>query len=599
MSALNTPRRAALRALTVIALSLFVACEAVPDIRRVWLPAGVFGYGTNLDGVVTAVDADSPANRAAMQPGDRVDVRLSPPQNAWLIVQQPVAAKPGDSVSFDVARQGVHRTVTLASTPEPMSDAFKVVLVAGIGATLLVVTIGAALVLLRPSPVTWGFFLFCVGNPPIKPLVLTLLLPYRANDVLQTAVDIATCAGLIGLLVFALRFLSEPLEGWRRSALQTLPYLFILLTALWLWQFYQTYVFGGPPAELLGRIEIILQWVISFVALYAFVDTYVRAHGADRQRIQWVVLGFAASLVAASVALLLNVEFTNLAPQVYAAAAMLNVIAPLTFAYAIFRYRVIDVSFVVSRALVYGVLTTLLVGVFSIIDWFFTDYLRIARLGTIAEVGAVVAFGLWFNGLHKRVDSLVDATFFRQRHRAEVQLARNAAALQFATTPQIVAKALVVEPTRALGLASAALFRRQRDQTYVREASEGWSDGDVAKLDESDGHLLMLLQAEHGPLSLYDHPWRTEAVPRGAAQPIMALPIIVRRELAAIAVYGAHIHGEPLDPDEIRAIGSLATGAAAAYDHLEAESMSRENEKMRYEVDRLLSILAEAKIQPA
>lgn len=599
MSAHNTPQRAALRALTVIALSIFVGCEAVPDIRRVWLPVGVFGYGTNLDGVVTGIDADSPANRAGMQLGDRLDVRLSPPQNAWLVIQRPVAVKPGDSISLDVAHQGAHRTVTLTSIAEPMNDAFKVVLVSSVVATLLVVMIGAALVLLRPSPVTWGFFLFCVGNPPDKGLVLTLLLPYRANDVLQTAVAIATCAGLVGLLVFALRFLREPVEGWRRSALQTLPYLFILLTTIWLWQFYQTYLFGGPPAELLGRIEIIVQWVISFIALYAFVDTYVRARGADRQRIQWVVLGFAASLFAASVALMLNVEFTNLASQVYVAAAMLNVIAPLTFAYAIFRYRVIDVTFVVSRALVYGVLTTLLVGVFSVIDWFFTDYLRIARLGTIAEVGAVVAFGLWFNGLHKRVDSLVDATFFRQRHRAEVQLARNAAALQFATTPQIVAKALVVEPARALSLASAALFRRQRDQTYVREASEGWGDDDISRLDESDGHLLMLLQAEHGPLSLYDHPWRTEAVPPGPAQPIMALPIIVRGELAAIALYGAHIHGEPLDPDEIRAIAGLATGAAAAYDHLEADSMRRENEKMRNEVESLRGLLAQAKIQPA
>src|SRR5579864_6060628 len=146
MSAHSTPHQAALRALVVVALSLFVVFEAVPEVRRVWLPVGVFGYGTNLDGVVTGIDTDSPADKAGMQLGDRIDVRLTPPQNAWLVIQQPVAPKPGDSISFDVAHQGAHRTVTLTSIPEPISDAFKVILVIAVGATLLVVTIGAALV---------------------------------------------------------------------------------------------------------------------------------------------------------------------------------------------------------------------------------------------------------------------------------------------------------------------------------------------------------------------------------------------------------------------------------------------------------------------
>ena len=104
---------------------------------------------------------------------------------------------------------------------------------------------------------------------------------------------------------------------------------------------------------------------------------------------------------------------------------------------------------------------------------------------------------------------------------------------------------------------------------------------------------------ENGPVLLHDHPWRTEGVPSGPAHPVLALPIIVRRELAAIVFYGAHIHGEALDPDEIKAIASLAPGAAAAYDHLEAESMKREVETFRNENESLRSQLAEAQIQPA
>lgn len=114
-------------------------------------------------------------------------------------------------------------------------------------------------------------------------------------------------------------------------------------------------------------------------------------------------------------------------------------------------------------------------------------------------------------------------------------------------------------------------------------------------MDES---LLALAQAEGGPLSLYDHRWRTEKVPGSAARPVLALPIIVRRELAAIVFYGSHVHGEALDPDEIKAVANLAPGASA-YDHLEAESAKREAESMRKENESLRTQLAEAQIQPA
>jgi len=290
---------------------------------------------------------------------------------------------------------------------------------------------------------------------------------------------------------------------------------------------------------------------------------------------------------------------TNAPLSVSYGLSLLSIVAPIAVAYAIVKHRVIDVGFVVSRTLVYGILTSVIIGGFALIDWLFIDKLKLARLGTIAEMGFAVAGGFWFNGLHKRVDSFIDAIFFRQRHKAERQLARDAAALQFSTTTEAVAHVLVAEPVRALSLASAALFRRGQAGSYVRETSEGWSETDISKLDREDDHLMALLQAENGPISLYDHPWRTQGVPSGPTHPVLALPIIVRRELAAIVFYGSHVHGEGLDPDEIKAIASLAPGAAAAYDHLDAEAMKCQVDSLKNKVESLQTQLTEAQIQPA
>ena len=592
--------RAALRTFVVVALSLLVLVAGGLDLRRVWTPIGLLGYQENGDDVMIFVADGSPAAKAGIQIGDRLDLPATPVQFKYVAIQGGTLA-PGDRATFAIVHRGVRRMVTLTSIPQvteaqPYYTAYRI---AVLSVAVLYIFLGAALVLLRPSLMTWGFFLYCLANAPFTFYSLPLFLPFPLNFLTYSVQWWLTAAGTVGLLVFALCFLNEPIKGWRYSALRTMPWLFAALVIFGLFWIYVWGWVGGPPGELLSRSYIAIQVLWSLSALYLFLDTYVRARGADRQRIRWVVVGFGLNLVFQFVYQFLNLYAPSTPIWFFHFLQLSTVIVPLTVAYAVIKHRVIDVSFIVSRTLVYGVLTSLLVGAFALVDWLFMDKLKLARLGAVAEMGVAVAGGFWFNGLHKRVDLFIDAIFFRQRHKAELQLARNAAALPSVTTAKAVAEALVAEPIRSLALASAALFRREKDGTYFREDSVGWHDGDLKRLDDKDDRLLALIQTEQGPLSLYEHPWRDTDVPSGAAHPVLALPIIVRRELAAVVFYGSHVHGEPLDPDEVKAIAGLAPGAAAAYDHLEAEAMKREVQLFRRKNESLEAQLAEAHIQPA
>jgi hypothetical protein len=604
MASSQADRYATVRVIFVIGLSVLLLVGSAIDLQRFSHPIGVFGYGTNLDGVVTGVDPGSPAFGAGIQVGDRLDESSMSPQELFDLIQIPAVKSAGLTRSFGVYHSGERREVSLVSVPEHMGVADEALILITLITTLVFIAIGATVVLLRPSPVSWGFFFFCIAFAPAGTLLfgltevyVSLPAPYAQYFEIMH-VGVLHYAGVIGLLVFALRFLQEPISGWRLWAERALPFAFVSLVGVQTLYIVNTYLLGRP-AETIGRIGIALASIAALVVMFALIDTYAHRQGAERQRIQWVVLGFAIALVANLAEQIAFIDATNAPFAVLSGLSLLNVMAPIAVAYAIVKHRVIDVSFVVSRALVYGVLTSLLVGAFALVDWLFMEKLKLARLGVLAEMGVAVAGGFWFNGLHKRVDSSIDAIFFRQRHRAELQLARNAAALPYATTTGAVSQALVTEPSRALALASAALFRRGRDGGFVREESEGWAAGDLSRMDDTDAHLLMLVQAEGGPLSLYDHPWRTEGVPSGPAHPALVMPVIVRRELAAIVFYGSHVHGEGLDPDEIKAIAGLAPGAAMAYDHLDAEAMQKSNEALRGRVESLESRLAVAQIQPA
>lgn len=600
MSTHSPSNRAALRTFVVVALSVIVFAAGGFDLRRIWIPIGLFGYQANGDQVVMYVADGSPAAKAGMQVGDIIDLRSTPVQFRHLVSQGATVAA-GQSATFVLIHKGASRTVTLTTIPQ-ITEAhgyYTAYRIAVLAVAALYIFLGATLVLLRPSLMTWGFFFYCLANAPFTFFAIEMFVPYPWPWVAWVLSWSLSSAGIVGLLIFALNFLNEPVRNWRLSAVRAMPWLFVgLLVFGFFWTYKWGWV-GGAPGEYLNRTYIAIEVLWSLAVLYLFVDTYVRARGADKQRIRWVVVGFGLNLVAQVTYQVLTLYVPSAPIWLFHVLQLFAVIVPLTVAYAVIKHRVIDVSFVVSRTLVYGVLTSLLVGAFALIDWLFIDKLKLARLGAVAEMGVAVAGGFWFNGLHKRVDLFIDAIFFRQRHKAEIQLARNAAALPYVTTAKAVAEALVTEPVRSLSLASAALFRREKDGTYFREDSIGWQDGDLQRLDDKDDRLLALVQTEQGPLSLFEHPWRNEDVPSGAAHPVLALPIIVRKELAAVVFYGAHIHGEALDPDEIRAVAGLAPGAAAAYDHLEAEAMKREMQLFRRRNESLEAQLAEAHIQPA
>jgi hypothetical protein len=598
MSIHDASRRAALRTFVVVALSVIVLVAGGLDFRRIWVPIGQFGYQLDGNDVVVYVAYGSPASKAGMLVGDTVDLPSTPPQFRYYAAETGTL-EAGQSVTFALRHDGRSRPVTLVAAPQVTETYYAAYRIAVLCIAILYVTLGAALVLLRPRLMTWGFFLYCLANAPFTFYCFSMFFPYPWPYVeypLQWALN---SAGIVGLVVFALCFLREPLKGWRSSILRAMPWLFVALVA---YGTYFTYLWGwvgGPPGELFTRVYVAIPALLLLAVMYLFVDTYVQAQGQDRQRIRWVVVAFGVNLAVQFAYNSFEIYWPSEPLWVAHMMQLSTVMVPLAVAYAVIKHRIIDVTFVVSRTLVFGILTTILVGAFSIIDWFFTDYLRFARLGTIAEVAAVVAFGLWFNGLHRRVDTFIDATFFRQRHKAEVQLARDAAALPLAPTTSAVAHFLISEPVQAMKLASAALFRRDQDGIFIREQSEGWGTDDISRLDAEDDPILMLAQSERAPLSLYDHRWRTEALPTGPARPILALPIMVRRDLAAIVFFGSHIHGEGLDPDEIKALAGLQTGAAAAYDHLDAEAMRRENESMKRQLGSLEARLTQANVQPA
>ncbi|HEY7993022.1 MAG TPA: hypothetical protein VID24_02280 [Candidatus Eremiobacteraceae bacterium] len=589
----RTTVRSIVRFAVVIVIGAWMLADAVPSISRIWAPLGTFGYTADADGRVTSVAASSAAANAGLRVGDRFAVASVPiDQRRFVLGPLFLTSRPGIALTLPVSTPSGSRQIAMTSSAERLSVADKLLVFARAFGAVFFVVVGAALVLLRPSPMTWALFFFTIGLNPGSDATFDSFLPSGWYPVNWFLIVWSMVAGAVGFLTFALRF-PHVGAGWRRALSRMTPVLFAAFALYGSYCVIAPYLYAQPG-------ETATRWLYGFAALcfaaglISLGATFFNEHGENRQRIKWVLVGCLIGLPAYTIGGVFDLTSVFPMPPYWVICALLslNLLIPTALAYAVIRHRVIDVTFVISRALVYGVLTSILVVAFALVDWVLGRQLSSSGLAVVVEVGITIAFAFWLNAIHHRVDRFVDRTLFRARHLAERRIERVAHALPHARSNDLVAELLVREPADALGLASAAVFRRADDERFVREMAVGWSPETTTEIYATDT-LVLHLESEQAPIAVHELRWQRDDLPRGAAHPQLAVPIVVRKRLLGFALYGAHTGGVALDPDEIAIIGSLMTGASAAYDHLDAEAMRRESDAMREQAASLARRVAE------
>lgn len=485
-----------------------------------------------------------------------------------------------------IIHEGRTRFVDVVSATRYRTLADNVSSEVGSIAAIVAILVGAWLVWRRPQRMTWAFFLFVLslGTPNGIYVLLSSWLPQPLFLIASALAGILGALASVGILIFAVRFPKDQPAGWWRRIDAIAP-LFVLPLAAFNLYFLWAFLSGREALRFQQTVDLPAFVIFAVFTLTAFVWNYRTATAESQQRMRWVIAGGLIFVIATLMQqLLLNFPVpASLVPAVNILFAM-TVFFPIAVAYAIIGERIIDVNFVISRALVYGALTAIVVALLAVIDWFFGQVLAASNVARPLEVGTAIALGFWFNSLEKRVDWLIDRVFFRTRHAAEVRLRRVAQTLPHAPTFASADHFLIAEPVAALDLSSAAVFRRNGSSSLERASDVRW-DGTHVRTLESDDPLVVQLAATEAPLRMRDVLRSRADQPDGHEAPVLAVPVIVRHQVRAVALYGAHRNGADLDRDEIDALSKLAAAAAAAYDHLEAERLRAQTDDLHKRLD--------------
>jgi hypothetical protein len=170
----------------------------------------------------------------------------------------------------------------------------------------------------------------------------------------------------------------------------------------------------------------VLAPLVFAASLAALVVRFRRSRGIERQQMKWLAWAGAVPVAAFALSFLESpfVDGGPLVDAVFITGFAGLMLVPVSVAIAILRYRLYEIDRVISRTLVYGLVTVVLGAAYAALvlagEAVFSSFAGGSNLAIAASTLVVAALFLPLRG---RVQRLVDRRFYRRRYDAQLTLA--------------------------------------------------------------------------------------------------------------------------------------------------------------------------------
>jgi PAS domain S-box-containing protein len=479
---------------------------------------------------------------------------------------------------YSITRDGVAVDTPVEVIPEP-TDRSSYLGLRFIG--LIYLAIGIYVLFRRwTAPRATHFYLFCLVSFALNALHQTGI-----NALHQTGVGdfvdktvfwsniMAQALQPALFLHFAISFPEERLkDGGRRWLLPILYAPGAALFGLWImararWQ---------ATGILLHRLDQInVAYIAAFYVLAAilFSVSYARANTPLlRQQLKWLYRG--AWLAVGPFTLLSAVPFlldVRMPSPLTKLAGLSLVFLPLTFCWAIIRYRLMDTDLIFKRGVAYTLATATIIGAYFGVIALTADIVHQRLPDSIREWALIIAIlgtAAVFDPLKRRIQGWVDKAFDRQKYDYRKALIEFGRSLSSETNLDALLSSIVERLPRTLLVSRVAVFLAQPtgglrlaaahgllSTATERKLALGFLDFDRAAIDHSHIFLENAQQALHLPPEQQ----------RAAAQldlnyylPCRVQDGAVARTIAVIGL-GRTIGGDFLSSEDVELLESLAS----------------------------------------
>src|ERR1039457_14016 len=519
------------------------------------------------------------------------------------------ATGPYGQVYYTITRDGIPLEAPIKVIPEPLDRSLEF----GLRFIGLIYLIIGFYVLFRRwgAPRATHFYLFCLVSFAWYALKYTGKLDASgAWDPLDQVVFwtnvVAEALQPALFLHFALSFPEERFKSLRRRWL--LPIIYapgVALLGLWLWAI-ETRMPTGLLKHRLDQTATAYDAVFYILAALLFLRSYSRADSPLlRQQLKWLTRGTLLAVLPFTLFYAIPYLLDLHPPRLLTNLAGLSLVfLPLTFSWAIVRYRLMDTDLIFKRGVAYTLATGLLLGVYFGIIALIALAVHTRLPDTVREWGfgiAILATAAIFDPLKRRIQGWVDRAFDRHRYDYRKALVDFGRGLSSETDLDALLESIVERLPRTLLVARVAVFLTQDSGRLRLAASHGLPASAEASaahgrlalgfldFDQAIDHSHIFLENAQQALHLPEDQQRTaalldlnyylpcrvpsEQIEDGSAQ----------RTIAVIGL-GRTIGGDFLSSEDVELLESLASYIGIA---LQNASLYARLEKKITEFERL------------
>jgi len=516
---------------------------------------------------------DSPGKRAGIEPDDLLTaVNDAPVEHVSDFERALRRTGIFSKAEYSITRSGIALEEPAVVYPEPpdrsLPQAQRVI-------GLVYLAIGIYVLFRRwTAPRATHFYLFCLVSFALFTLKYTGALDpldwtvYWIN-VLAEALQPAL------FLHFALSFPEERLAKIRRQWLLPLVYApAVGLVGLWIWSI-DTREATGLLLHRLNQTATAYDAAFYLMAAGLFFRSYSRAGAPlERQQLKWLTRGALLAVVPFTllyaVPYLLDWRMPSLITKL---AGLSLVFLPLTFSWAIVRYRLMDTDLIFKRGVAYTLATGLILGASYGAIALIAVPVHNAMPEATREWGLVVAIlvtAAVFDPLRRRIQGWVDRVFDRHRYDYRKALVDFGRGLSSETDIRALLESIVDRLPQTLLVARVAVFMPDEAGRLRLAASHGLPRG--LSLDGRVAH------DRFGPDSLdlgfldFDHgKGHTHIFLENAQQALHLMPS--ERRAAALLDLNYYLPCRVQDGQAARTIAVIGLGRTVGGDFLSSEDV--------------------------
>jgi len=335
----------------------------------------------------------------------------------------------------------------------------------------------------------------------------------------------------------------------------------------------------------------------SYVAgLVVFIDSYARCVKKERRKeLKPILIGVIVGILTFAYVLIVSARkpFAIYLEPIILTPALLLLVVPVMFGYAIVRYRLMDIDFIVKRSLIYGMVTTTMAAIYLLIIYglgtLLADIVGSEDSRTMNLV-ALIVIAFAFDPIKRRLQEWIDKIFYQERYNYEKALLGFTQELPRFTRLSQILESMVYRISSTMHIEKVAVVLCD-DAEGCSVVSQNIDEACCQFKPEYNG-LISLLRKTKTPQSfalLADEPDNFVLLPSDKlnlikAGIVLSVPMVLQERLIGMINVGTKMSGKVYSKEDIDLLSTVAAQAAIAIENSRLHKTELEKEKFEEEL---------------